>query len=128
MLSERQKKILAKALQKSDSNILPEEDKLFKKNYPSGGLHRHDDDNPFGMHRHLLEDTIDGPHIHTVQNPGGEHAHGLLEGMALLDGRHNHEEGSLGWHHHKPEDDLNEIPIEKPGQVLPPNVTDVKEE
>lgn len=128
MLSKKQKEVLAKALQKSDSNILPEEDKLFKQNYPSPGLHRHDDNNPFGMHRHALEDKVDGAHVHSTQNPEGEHAHGVLQGKALIDGSHTHDEYGLGWHNHESDhDDIDDIPVEKPGQVLPDNTTDVKE-
>ena len=88
--------------------------------------HKHDHNNPFGLHRHLLGDEIDGPHVHTVQNPGGEHVHGLKEGKALIDGAHNHDRDGLGWHSHEVEDNLKDIPIELPGQVLPDNPTDVK--
>ena len=132
MLSKKQKKLLAETIQrqKAESNILPEEDKLFREESPSPGLHKHDDNNPFGVHRHNLGDPLDGAHVHTKQNPGGEHVHGLKEGMALIDGAHTHGHDGLGWHNHEhnDKDNFGNIPIEKPGQVLPPNPTDVKEE
>lgn len=125
MLSRKQKKILTDVIQKAKSRFrdLPEEDALFKKDYPSGGVHKHDENNPFGMHRHFLEDKIDGAHIHSPQNPGGEHFHGENKGMALIDGKHFHfhEYDALGWHNHAEDEDKNagQIPINKPGQAVP---------
>jgi len=137
MENNRQERILAEALKKAhsiftakkvSSNILPEEEKLFNRVTPSPGLHNHDHNNPFGLHRHLLGDPVDAPHVHTVQNPGGEHAHGENKGMALITGEHSHDNDGLGWHNHPAEETLDDIPIEEPEQILPPNPTDVKEE
>ena len=51
-------------------------------------------------------------------NPGGEHAHGLLEGTALLDGSHFHTYNGLGWHRHLEDEGKNDgteiIPEKKP--------------
>lgn len=112
---------------KKISSSLPEEKKLFRKEYDSPGLHRHDDDNPFGMHRHSIENSIDGEHIHTVLNPEGEHSHGINEGMVLIDGSHTHDGdySDLGWHSHEKEKE-SILPISEPDQILPTN-TDVKE-
>jgi hypothetical protein len=83
---------------------MPEEKALLKRDYPGSGYHKHDDSNPFGMHRHLVSEKIDGAHTHTPQNPQGEHTHGEFEGRALINGAHSHDnEGfgeSLGYHHH----------------------------
>ena len=95
--------------------IIPEEDTLYDGEFPGYGLHKHDENNPFGTHRHHAGDDIDGAHVHSPQNPGGEHSHGPRAGMELIDGRHFHEHDSLGWHHHEEHDNKNpgEIPIEK---------------
>lgn len=83
-------------------------------------MHKHDDNNPFGLHRHYVDEDVDGAHVHSPQNPGGEHAHGELKGVALIDGKHHHDGNGLGWHHHcDHEENYGEIPVEKPGQVLP---------
>lgn len=84
--------------------MLPEEEALYKEEYPSGGVHVHDEDNPLGLHRHHDGLELDGAHVHTPMNPGGEHVHGEFEGMALVDGKHYHENGGLGYHNHHRED------------------------
>lgn len=119
MLSPREKRLLEKELARVEKindrargNLLPEEKVLIKKEFPSGGIHVHDEDNPFGMHRHLLGDPIDGAHQHTTQNPGGEHIHGEFEGRALIDGSHRHKGFGDGYHSHK-KDETNE------GQIIP---------
>lgn len=118
MLSKKEKNLLAKELKKIDKinkrvlgQLLPEEVEFFKKEWPAGGYHSHDEDNPFGMHRHYLDDPIDGAHTHSPQNPGGEHVHGEYEGRALIDGKHYHNEVSTGYHAHENCDD--------DGQVVP---------
>lgn len=80
--------------------MLPEEKKLLKETWPGPGYHRHDESNPYGMHRHNVGDKIDGAHTHTPQNPMGEHVHGEFEGRALIDGAHTHDSDRLGYHHH----------------------------
>jgi hypothetical protein len=66
------------------------------------------------VHRHGLNERVDGAHTHTPQNPGGEHVHGEFAGTALIDGSHHHNEYSEGWHHHKDEDDNK-------GTIVPQN-------
>jgi len=126
MLSNREKKLLARELEKvkaadrlARGDLMPEEEKFFKNKFPGGGSHVHDEDNPFGMHRHFLDDEIDAPHTHSPQNPGGEHAHGEFEGRALIDGKHYHNNNDTGYHHHSSEESNGENPIpQKPDGVL----------
>jgi hypothetical protein len=108
---------------KYTQGLLPEEEKLLEEQFtnessPSLGYHVHDENNPTGMHRHSEDDALDGAHRHTLMNPGGEHAHGLLEGQALADGTHYHDYSGLGYHHHKEDDDANDgsklVPEKKP--------------
>lgn len=99
--------------QKAKGDILPEEEELIKRDFPSGGLHVHDENNPFGMHRHFLEDPIDGAHTHTSQNPQGEHVHGEFSGKAMIDGAHHHD-GDTAWgssHHHESDNELDKSEI-----------------
>ncbi len=125
MLNRREKKLLEKELaevkkinQRAAGVMLPEEKAVWDKEYPSGGIHRHDDDNPFGMHRHLIGDSIDGAHTHTPQNPEGEHVHGPLEGKALITGAHTHENMGSGYHWHDDgEDGGGPIPLNAPKVV-----------
>ena len=57
-------------------------------------------------------------HEDVPQNPGGEHAHGELEGQTLIDGSHiHHHHGS--YHHHKEDDPQTIIPISQPAIELP---------
>ena len=87
---------------KAIGNLLPEEEKLLDGlKSPSPGYHVHDEDNPFGMHRHFLKDKIDGAHQHTVLTPQGRHVHGEFVGRALIDGAHYHGRHDLGYHSHK---------------------------
>ena len=125
MLSPRDQELLQRELaeatkinKRANGTILPEEEKLLEKkitkDYPAGGLHVHDEDNPLGMHRHFLGEKLDGAHVHTIQNPGGEHYHGELKGRALTDGAHYHGRGGLGYHHHdRGEDDTGKIVPQK---------------
>ena len=125
-LNKREKSLLQKELEKAkkinqriNGTLLPEEKKLIDRKYPSGGIHLHDEDNPFGMHRHFLEDSIDGAHIHTTQNPKGEHVHGHTEGRALIDGGHTHDDGGTGYHWHDyEEDDGDKIIPQRPESIL----------
>ena len=90
--------------------------------WPSGGSHLHDESNPLGIHSHFDDEAADGAHTHTPQNPGGEHAHGENKGMALIDGRHYHDDiWGDGYHSHDAhlENNSGQIPISEPGQTLP---------
>ena len=121
-LSKRDQRLLQTELVKAqevnkriNGELLPEEKKLLKTKFPSGGLHVHDEDNPFGMHRHLLGEPIDGAHQHTTQNLQGEHVHGEFEGRALADGAHDHKNyGVTGYHYHEEEEDKGEIIPQSP--------------
>lgn len=126
---EQQKLSAYLAKQKAKAVMLPEEEELIRKAWPASGLHRHDEDNPFGVHRHFLDEEIDGAHIHTMQNPGGEHVHGLKEGQALIDGAHTHSHDGLGWHNHEhnDKDNFGNIPIQKPALNLEPANPDTPE-
>lgn len=84
--------------------LLPEEESLINLEANRPGLHTHDENNPLGLHRHEPDLPLDGPHVHTPQNPGGEHVHGEVAGMALVDGWHTHENGELGNHKHHEKD------------------------
>lgn len=77
---------------------------MIEENSTSPGLHTHDESNSLGIHSHAEGEAVDGGHIHTPQNPGGEHVHGEFQGQALIDGWHTHENGGLGGHNHKKED------------------------
>lgn len=96
----------------TQGKFLPEDEALFKFESPGPGLHTHDESNPFGIHRHVLGEAVDGGHTHTPQNPGGEHSHGEFAGMALIDGGHTHENASLGWHNHEQRDDSTIVPLQ----------------
>lgn len=125
MLNQEEKELLQKEvarIQKVNERIagalLPEDKELLEREYPSGGIHKHDANNPFGMHRHHLGDPIDGAHTHTAQNPGGEHVHGEFQGKALIDGKHYHEGGDLGHHYHRDHHNYGEtVPQEAPKVV-----------
>lgn len=79
------------------------------------GEHVHDESNPFGMHTHTSEDSMeDSAHIHTPQNPMGEHAHGPNKGMRLADGAHKHDFGMLGEHFHADDIPKDITPISNP--------------
>jgi len=114
MLSKRQEKLLRAELTKAD--LLPEEEKLLKIVFPSPGYHIHDENNLFGMHRHHLEDELDGAHTHSAINPMGEHVHGELAGMALIDGAHEHIDGSAGYHDHYKHEDTSQHIVKATGQ------------
>ena len=120
-LSKRTQRLLQNELAKAkevnkriNGELLPEEKKLLKTKFPSGGLHVHDKDTPFVMHRHLLEEPIDGAHQHTTLNLGGEHVHGEFEGRALTDGEHYHKYNGTGYHYHEEEEDKGEIIPQSP--------------
>lgn len=124
MLRKREEELLKKELikakkinQRINGTLLPEEKALFDLEYPSGGLHNHDENNPFGMHRHFLGDTIDGAHTHTPQNPHGEHVHGEFIGSALIDGSHSHNSFGGGYHHHEEVDQNTIIPKSPKGEI-----------
>lgn len=128
-LTKEEHRILSKGIadiqRDYTQGLLPEQKKLLDEQFKSDdspGYHIHDEDNPTGMHRHAKDNEIDGAHRHTIINSGGEHAHGLLEGQALIDGTHNHD-GSwdLGWHHHKVDkskDDGLDIILEQKPSIL----------
>lgn len=91
---------------RSTGELLPEEEALLDEVVnPAPGLHKHDENNPFGLHRHSLDEPMGGAHVHTATNPGGEHAHGEFVGRALADGAHYHEYGDLGGHYHDDDKD-----------------------
>lgn len=98
----------------AQGNFLPEDEAIIRKEFPGPGLHVHDENNPFGMHRHELGERVDGAHTHTPQNPMGEHVHGEFAGMALIDGAHSHEHSGDGWHHHDEDEPTNTTIPQKP--------------
>ena len=93
------------------------EDKLIMKQ-PTGGLHEHTEENPFGLHRHHAGDPLDGAHKHTPENPYGEHIHGEYAGMAMIDGAHTHSVYDLGWHRHKKHKGLTSAQVDALQNVL----------
>ena len=138
MLTNKDRELILAEFEKNMRNarrakgeLLPEDNSLLREEYPGPGLHVHDEDNPFGVHRHHAGDELDGAHVHTPQNPGGEHVHGEHAGMALIDGKHHHDHGETGWHHHHGEDDMDKgkiIPISPPGELNPDTTNEVKPE
>jgi hypothetical protein len=78
------------------------------------GFHIHSEDNPFGLHSHMIGGPLTGAHTHSPANLLGSHTHKSVPsyvldsnnhlGLIQIDGKHTHKDNKPdGGHEHMPE-------------------------